>query len=120
VAKLPGLPTTVELGSVDRYPQDVETTVYFCCVEAMQNALKHAGDGATVHVRVWEDGARLRFSVTDDGVGFDPVEVTLSGHGFGNMADRLRALGGSIDITSSPGGGACVSGWVPLIASATP
>ncbi len=97
-----------------RHPTEVEAAIYFCCLEAMQNAAKHAPD-ASLAVRVWEDGeaARLRFSVTDDGPGFDPAAAT-AGHGYVNMTDRLGAIGGEVSWTSSPGAGATVEGSVPI------
>ena len=66
------LPTTVDSAGVSRHPAEVEAAVYFCCLEALQNAGKHAGDEATASVRVWEDDTLLGFEVTDDGAGFDP------------------------------------------------
>ena len=65
------LPTRVQAGSVGRYPADVEAAVYFCCLEAMQNACKHAGERASIRLRVREEAGTLTFEVTDDGAGFD-------------------------------------------------
>jgi signal transduction histidine kinase len=109
------LEVTVE-ADVARYPTEVEAAVYFCCLEAMQNAAKHAPQ-AHVNVRVWEDEEtrRLRFAVTDDGPGFD-VATATAGHGYVNMSDRLGAIGGEVDWTSSPGDGATVAGAVPVAA----
>ena len=52
----------VEADGIGRYPPEVEATVYFCCVEALQNVGKHAGSGARATVRVREErgGAHLR------------------------------------------------------------
>ena len=116
-AKMAALPTSVAFDGVGRYPPDAEATVYFCCVEALQNAAKHAGEGAAVKISVRDDGDRLSFSVTDDGVGFDPASVRDS-QGFLNMADRLGASDGTLSVDSSPGAGACVSGSIPLGQSA--
>jgi signal transduction histidine kinase len=49
------MPTTVDAGTLGRYPAEVEATVYFCCLEAIQNASKHAGEGATLTLRLRED-----------------------------------------------------------------
>ena len=100
--------------SVARHPTEVEAAVYFCCLEAMQNAAKHA-PGAHLSVRVWEDdeAARLRFTVGDDGPGFDATLAT-AGHGYVNMSDRLGAIGGDVTWTSAVGAGATVEGWVPI------
>jgi signal transduction histidine kinase len=104
----------VEAQGLGRYPPDVEATVYFCCLEALQNAAKHAGDGAFVTIRVRaDDGDELSFEVTDDGSGFD-TGVGPAGVGVTNMRDRVGAIGGSLTIASSPGNGTTVSGSLPL------
>ena len=107
------LPVTVTTGGIGRYTPDIEAAVYFCCLEALQNAAKHA-QGARVHVRVWEESGGLLFSVADDGPGFDPPRAR-SGHGFVNMADRLGAIGGTVRWESQPGHGAQVLGTIPLL-----
>ena len=63
----------VEMAAPRRYSLELEATVYFCCLEAFQNAAKHAGESARIVARVWEDQGALRFEVSDDGDGFDPV-----------------------------------------------
>ncbi|MEJ7585398.1 MAG: histidine kinase [Acidimicrobiales bacterium] len=109
-------PLQVEVdAAVGRHATEVEAAVYFCCLEALQNAAKHAPE-ARVSLRAWEDVelGRLRFEVTDDGPGFDPVTASGAGHGFVNMQDRLGAIGGEVVWSSAPGQGATVSGSVPL------
>ena len=86
--------------------------MYFCCLEALQNAAKHAPD-ATVEVRLWEESGGLLFAVGDDGPGFD-VAAARGGHGYMNMADRLGAIGGTVRWQSEPGHGATVQGSIPL------
>jgi signal transduction histidine kinase len=107
------LPTIVRAGSVGRYPADVEAAVYFCCLEAMQNACKHAGERASIRLRVREEAGTLTFEVTDDGAGFDAAGRGL-GAGLLNMADRLGAFGGRLRVDSAPGQGTRVTGTVPL------
>jgi signal transduction histidine kinase len=107
------LPTRVRAGSVGRYPADVEAAVYFCCLEAMQNACKHAGERASIRLRVREEAGTLTFEVTDDGTGFDAAGRRL-GAGLLNMADRLGAFGGRLQVDSVPGQGTRVTGTVPL------
>jgi signal transduction histidine kinase len=87
--------------------------VYFCCVEALQNVGKHAGNGAraTVFVREEQDG--LVFEVADDGAGFDQG-ADPSGAGLTNMGDRLGALGGRLSVASVRGQGTRVAGAIPL------
>ena len=111
-AERSALRTRVDADRVPRAPRDVETAVYFCCLEAMQNADKHAGENARVAVRLWHDGASLRFSVTDDGAGFDPASAG-AGAGVDNMRDRLESVGGGLEITSAPDRGTRVDGHAP-------
>jgi signal transduction histidine kinase len=117
VANRSPLPLRVGVDGVGRYPVEVEAAVYFCCLEAIQNAGKHAGADASIALRVAEDRGRLMFSVADDGNGFDTAGPV--GHGFVNMRDRLGAIGGQLTLTSSPGAGATVEGTVPLPRPAT-
>jgi signal transduction histidine kinase len=106
------LAVSVTSSDLGRYSAEIEAAVYFCCLEALQNAAKHA-PGASVEVRLWEESGGLLFSVTDDGPGFD-VTAARGGHGYMNMADRLGAIGGTVRWQSEPGGGAAVLGSVPL------
>jgi signal transduction histidine kinase len=107
------LSVAVTSDGIGRYEPEIEAAVYFCCLEALQNAAKHA-PGAHVRVRVWEEAGGLLFSVTDDGPGFD-AEQAQSGHGFVNMADRLGAIGGSVRWEPEPGKGARVRASIPLL-----
>ncbi len=107
------LPTTVQAASLPRYPEEVETAVYFCCTEALQNACEHAGQAASVTIDVHQDEDALVFEVSDDGAGFDP-DAQEHGAGFVNMGDRLGTLGGSMRVESTPGRGTKVTGTVPV------
>jgi signal transduction histidine kinase len=110
-------PLTVRLAVADevgRYSAELEAAIYFACMEALQNAAKHA-EGATVDLRLWTESGGLLFSVADDGPGYDAA-VARRGHGYINMADRLGAIGGTVRWDSSPGHGSSVSGSVPLVA----
>jgi signal transduction histidine kinase len=106
------LPVDVTATGLGRYSAEIEAAVYFCCLEALQNAAKHAA-GAQVEVRVWEESGGLLFSVSDDGPGFD-VARARAGHGYTNMADRLGAIGGTVRWHSEPGHGTTVQGSIPL------
>jgi signal transduction histidine kinase len=108
------LPADVD-ADVGRFPPEAEAAVYFCCLEAMQNAGKHAGDGSRVCVTVEADDGALRFSVRDDGAGFDTTTGAVRGHGFINMADRLGAIGGVLSVDSAPGRGTTIKGEIPLV-----
>jgi signal transduction histidine kinase len=107
------LPVTLVTDGVGRYSAEIEAAIYFCCLEALQNAAKHAPQ-ARVELRVWEESGGLLFSVGDDGPGFDRARVRAS-HGFVNMADRLGAIGGSVRWESQPGQGTRVLGSIPLL-----
>jgi signal transduction histidine kinase len=108
----PAVKVTVEDHDLRRYPIEVEAAVYFACLEALNNAAKHAA-GSNVVVQLFEQDGHIVFSVRDDGSGFDPEE-RRPGSGLGNMVDRVAALGGTLDITSAPSRGTVVAGRVPL------
>ena len=111
-ARRSAVPTRIEAEGIGRYPQDAEAAVYFCALEALQNVTKYArASGATVRLFGRDD--RLTFEVADDGVGFD-VSSTSYGTGLQGMADRLRALGGELEIRSAPGNGTTIVGQVPV------
>ena len=107
------LPVDIVADGIARYPSETEAAVYFCCLEALQNAAKHAPD-ARVEVRLWEESGGLLFTVSDDGPGFDP-DTAQRGHGYVNMADRLGAIGGTVRWDSELGKGSQVRGSVPLV-----
>jgi signal transduction histidine kinase len=113
------LPATVAADGVPRYDQEVEAAVYFCILEALQNAGKHAGAQASVEVELLAHEDELQFCVTDDGAGFDLAD-RARGHGFVNMADRLGAIGGAVEVWSAPGQGTRITGRVPAARAATP
>jgi signal transduction histidine kinase len=106
------LPTRVAV-ELDRVPpEDIEATIYFCCLEAIHNACKYAGAEATIDVHVSADDYGMRFAVADSGAGFDPDSVT--GTGLLNIEDRVGALGGIVRIISAPGTGTSVTGVIPI------
>jgi signal transduction histidine kinase len=104
------LPVSVEPDGVGRYSQDVESTVYFCCLEALTNVAKYA-DASAVTIRLAHEDGELRFEVTDDGRGFD---TSVVGHGTGlqGMADRLDAIGGRLEVRSAVGEGTTIAGRI--------
>ncbi len=104
------VPVSVTINGEDRYGQDVEAAVYFCCLEALQNVAKHAPDAHAVAISLERNGD-LRFSVSDDGPGFDP---DIAGNGLVNMRDRVAAVGGTIEIKTAPGDGTVIVGHVPV------
>jgi signal transduction histidine kinase len=106
------VPVVVEGATINRHPQAQEAGVYFCVLEALQNVQKYA-DASHATVRLSEAEGVLDFEVEDDGVGFD-VATVRRGSGLTNMADRLDALGGHLEIDSRSGQGCRLRGWVPL------
>lgn len=110
------LPTEVEAAGLARFSPDQEAAVYFCCMEALQNAGKYAGDDATATVKVWREEGALCFEVSDTGVGFEASAVQGAGKGAGfvNMSDRVGAIGGTVNVRSHPGAGTTIFGRLPL------
>ncbi len=106
------VPVSVEAPGIGRYPKEVEAAVYFCCLEALQNTVKYA-EASSVVVQIEQSDGTLTFSVTDDGRGFDPAQVGR-GTGCRNMADRLEALDGRLDIDSTVGVGTRIVGTIPV------
>jgi len=112
-ARSAAVPASVDAPGLSRYDAGIEAAIYFCCLEGLQNAAKHAGDGARATVRVWENGRALRFEIGDNGAGLDPM-VGERGTGLTNMRDRLGAVGGELRIESTLGRGTRVIGAIPL------
>ena len=111
-ARKASLPVEIDADGIGRYPQDTEAAVYFCTLEALQNVAKYAGASrATVGLSC--SGGSLRFTVTDDGAGFDTAS-TRHGTGLQGMADRLAALGGVLQVRSRPGHGTTLTGQLPV------
>jgi signal transduction histidine kinase len=111
-ARKGSMPTEVRSEGIGRYPPDVESAVYFCALQALNNVAKHAG-ATRVEVRLAEADGELTFEVSDDGDGFDPAQISY-GTGLQAMADRLDAIGGTLKVHSQPGRGAQVTGRVPV------
>lgn len=108
-----GRSVSVDGDGVGRYPEEVESAVYYCCREAAQNAIKHAGRGARIAIGLRDTGHALQFEVRDDGTGFDAATAER-GSGLRNMRDRIEALAGELRVASRDRGGVVVSGTVPL------
>ena len=112
-AQRSALPVSVDGDGARRYTPEVEGTVYFCCLEALQNASKHAEGATKVSIGLGEKDSRLRFEVSDDGGGYSPADEH-QGSGVTGMRDRLAAIGGELRIESQQGVGTRVVGTVPL------
>ncbi|MGE5864740.1 MAG: cache domain-containing protein [Rhizobacter sp.] len=99
----------------ERLPAEVATVLFRVTQEALTNIGKHAG-ARQVRITLQQDAEGLRLSVADDGRGFDLQAVQLDprrGIGLRNMRERLEAIGGSLHLHSSPGGGTIVEAVLP-------
>jgi len=105
------VPVAVEADGIGRYPQDIEAAVYFCCLEALQNIAKYAR-ATQARICLRAQNGTLRFTVSDDGAGYDARHTPL-GSGQRNMADRLAALGGHLEVWSAPSQGTTITAQLP-------
>lgn len=103
------LPVRVTAARIERLPSEIETALYFCALEAVQNATKHSG-ATYASVELSTAARAVRLSITDDGTGF---QLNGPAVGLTNMRDRVDAMGGTMTITSSPGHGTRVDITVP-------
>jgi len=110
------VPVRVSERTTRRFPVEVEATAYFGCLEAVQNAIKHARAGGVDVVLAERDGW-LIVEVHDDGIGFDPAVADGSGpgggSGLGNLRERAEALGAALKLRSTPGAGTTVGIRIP-------
>jgi signal transduction histidine kinase len=106
------VPVTVEADGIGRFGQDTEAAVYFCCLEALQNTAKYA-HATQARICLQAHNGALSFTVSDDGTGYD-TRHTPMGSGLRNMADRLAALSGQLEIRSAPRQGTMITGHLPV------
>jgi len=106
------IPVVVDADGIGRFGQNIEAAVYFCCLEALQNIAKYAA-ASHVHICVAARDHSLRFTVSDDGVGYDASRTPM-GSGLRNMADRLAALDGRLEVRSAPSKGTTITAHLPL------
>jgi signal transduction histidine kinase len=111
-ARRSAVPVEVRSDGVGRFSQETESAVYFSVLEALQNVAKYAG-ATRATVTLSNGSGSLDFEVADDGVGFD-TGATSYGTGLQGMADRLAAIGGSLEVRSLPTAGTTVQGTVPV------
>ena len=105
------VPVTVEADGIGRFGEATEAAVYFCCLEALQNIAKYAG-ASSARICLRAENGTLRFTVSDDGAGDDARHTPL-GSGQRNMADRLAALGGRLEVRSAPSQGTTITAQLP-------
>lgn len=105
-------PVATELAVPDmRFPPEVEAAVYFVCSEALANVAKHAS-AQTASVSILMPPGEMVVEVVDDGRG--GAAITGSGTGIRGLADRVEALGGSLELVSPPAGGTRLRASLPL------
>jgi signal transduction histidine kinase len=107
------VPVKLNLQGLGRYPASIEAALYFCCSEALQNAVKHGGPDTTATITAHSDDRTLTLTISDTGRGFDPATI---GSGLTNMTDRLSAIGGDLVIDTAPGRGTRVTAVVATLA----
>ena len=88
---------TVHDRGLRRYDEATERAVFSCCVDAIRNAMEHAGRDVKVRVRLFEKNGWLRFVVRDSGRGLDPPEIA-AGAGLTTMNDRMIVAGGCLSV----------------------
>lgn len=123
VARDAAIPVHVSSNGVTRHPLDIETALYFTCLEAIQNALKHAAGATGVWITLNESDEWLRFTILDDGPGLTPAAT--DGRGLRNMRDRIEAVHGCLTVETTAGRGTRITGEVnvhqsPVSERATP
>jgi signal transduction histidine kinase len=96
------VPVQLNLQGLGRYPSSTEAALYFCCSEALQNAVKHGGPDTTATITAHAHDRMLTLTISDTGRGFD---TATTGTGLTNMTDRLSAIGGHLAIDTAPGRG---------------
>ena len=112
VVSTSSVPVTVTDTGIGRQPPEVEVALYFCCVEAVQNAVKHAA-ATRIAIDLGVDRDSLTMRVRDDGIGIDPSTVAEAG-GLGNMHDRMDSVGGRLVVRRGASGGTEVVATVAI------
>jgi signal transduction histidine kinase len=94
-------------------PQEIALCLYRVAQEALRNIAKHA-HAREARVSLAREPQQLIMRISDDGRGFDPDETMPRGLGLVSMGERVRMLGGSLQLDTLPGGGTVVSAILPL------
>jgi signal transduction histidine kinase len=110
LARRSAVPVELDLRADRRLPEHVEVAAYYVVSEALTNAAKHA-QASVVHVELRTGDAIVRLAIRDDGTGgADPAQ----GSGLFGLSDRIDALGGTVQVTSPPGGGTTLLIEIPF------
>jgi signal transduction histidine kinase len=109
-----GIPVSLEVaGGVDEIPEDYRTCVYRVVQEALTNIARHAS-ARQILIGITANNSVLSISIKDDGIGFETPERSRGGLGLLGMAERVKQLGGGLDVVSSPGKGTSIHARMPL------
>ncbi|HEX2469670.1 MAG TPA: ATP-binding protein [Candidatus Limnocylindrales bacterium] len=106
------VPVVIDAPGFGRLAPLLEQNLYFCCLEAVQNVVKHAG-AQRAWIRLRREADRVAFEVEDVGRGFDPSRVD-PGEGLRNIEDRVVLLGGRLSIDTTPQQGTRIRGEIPV------
>jgi signal transduction histidine kinase len=98
---------------IERLDERASTCVYRAVQEALTNCIRHSG-AKHVDVTITQTADALDVVVVDDGKGFDTA-ARSSGLGLRGMAERVKELGGSLAVRSSPGNGTTLSVRLPIV-----
>ena len=100
--------------AADTLDDERAITLFRIVQESLNNILRHARAGM-VHITVSQRADELQLLIEDDGVGFDASRVDHRAHfGLLGIGERVMALGGTLEIDSSPGAGTRLSVSLPL------
>lgn len=110
---------TSDIAEIDHFfPRNQWITIYRVVQETLTNIGKHA-QARNIAVVIRHDDDKVIFSVEDDGKGFDPQQVALrdaseKGFGLTTMDERMRMIGGDVDLWSQEGKGTRVTFSIPV------
>ncbi|MEA2843344.1 MAG: hypothetical protein QOJ69_1015 [Actinomycetota bacterium] len=110
LARRSAVPVEIDVSVDGRLPERLEVTAYYVVSEALTNVAKHA-QASVAHVEVEADDGLVRLSVRDDGIGGADFG---RGSGLIGLRDRVEALGGRIELMSTPGGGTSLAVTLPI------
>ncbi|HEX7606855.1 MAG TPA: sensor histidine kinase [Usitatibacter sp.] len=106
----------VTIAKLERLPSDLEIALYRVVQESVTNVIRHA-KAKNVELVVERNDKGLRVAIRDDGVGIEDMDQARKlSHGLTGMTQRMRAIHGTLDIRSRPGGGTQVEAFLPIAA----
>ncbi len=114
IANRAGLKVSVQIGEQDPVPPEVHFVFYRVAQEALNNTAQHAlANQIEIHFN--SHLGRVELTIQDDGIGFDPTDIGPSHLGISIMKDRIRDIGGTLEIASHAGRGTVIKvSWVAL------